>query len=130
MARTPKDLPYKEIEKLASKGNSDKVIAEAIGESPDYFSSRKQKDPMLQVALSRGRAKGVTNVVNALYENAVVEKSVPAQIFFLKNRVKEDWTDSTKQSVEVSGPDGSPIQAIEMSKEEFKEVLKSLNESV
>ena len=33
MARTPKDLPYKEIEKLASKGNSDKVIAEAIAEA-------------------------------------------------------------------------------------------------
>ena len=108
MARTPKELPYKEIEKLASKGNSDKVIAEAIGESPDYFSSRKQKDPMLQVALSRGRAKGVSDVVDALYENATLGKDVRAQIFWLKNRVKDDWTDSTKQNVEMSGPNGQP----------------------
>ena len=130
MARTPKDLPYKEIEKLASKGNSDKVIAEAIGESSDYFATRKGKDPMLQMALARGRAKGVTDVVDALYENATVAKDVRAQIFWLKNKVKDEWTDSTKQNVELSGVDGGPVQTIEMSKEEFKEVLSTLNKEV
>ena len=40
-------------------------------------------------AIKNGRAKGVGTITNALFESAV-KGSVPAQIFYLKNRDQEN----------------------------------------
>ncbi|MAD48230.1 MAG: hypothetical protein CMQ53_02630, partial [Gammaproteobacteria bacterium] len=39
--------------------------------------------------IREGKIEAIENVTNALYESAVYDKSVPAQIFFLKNKGKQ-----------------------------------------
>jgi hypothetical protein len=58
-------------------------------------------------AMSTGKHKADAKVVGALYKNAV-GGNVTAQIFWLKNRRKEDWRDKVDHS--LTGPDGGPVQ--------------------
>ncbi len=51
-------------------------------------------------AIKNGRAKGVGTITNALFESAV-KGSVPAQIFYLKNRDQENWSDVQAHNVSV-----------------------------
>ena len=51
-------------------------------------------------AIKNGRAKGIGTITNALFESAV-NGSVPAQIFYLKNRDQENWSDVQAHNVAV-----------------------------
>jgi hypothetical protein len=53
---------------------------------------RRKDVPGLQGAIDRGRAAGVKAVTNALYESAV-EGNLGAQVFYLKNRDRDNWQD-------------------------------------
>ncbi len=53
-------------------------------------------------ALKRGRAKGLSIVANALYQNAL-SGNVTAQIFYLKNRSPEEWQDRRDIAIKTTG---------------------------
>lgn len=80
------------IEELAANGLTQEQIAKACGIHPNNFATRKWKDDELRDAITRGQARGIGEVANALFENATKNKNVAAQIFFLKARAK--WRDN------------------------------------
>ena len=62
---------------------------------------RQEARMQYEQAIKEGRAEGVKNVTNALYDKAVSGDSV-AMIFFLKNRDNEHWRDKSEVKNEVN----------------------------
>ena len=76
--------------KLAGLGFSEESIARTVfGISVSTLQRRKKKDDKFAQYIREGKIEAIENVNNALYEYAVYDKSVPAQIFFLKNKGKQ-----------------------------------------
>jgi len=76
--------------KLSSLGFSEESIARTVfGISVSTLQRRKKKDDKFAQYIREGKIESIENVSNALYESAVYDKSVPAQIFFLKNKGKQ-----------------------------------------
>ena len=76
--------------KLAGLGFSEESIARTVfGISVSTLQRRKKKDDKFAQYIREGKIEAIENVTNALYESAVYDKSVPAQIFFLKNKGKQ-----------------------------------------
>ena len=73
-------------EHLASKGLTVDQIAAVFGVSDATIYERQIENPDFSDALKRGRASGIVDVTNALYEKATVDKDNTAMIFWLKNR--------------------------------------------
>ena len=123
-----KTFPAK-VEAMAKKGMIDKDMAKALGISEASFYKYLEKNVEFLEALKRGKAPVNEEVVSALLKRALgydyIEKTieavidekgnakgqkiktttkqvvpdVTAQIFWLKNRMPEDWRD--KQEVNV-----------------------------
>jgi len=91
--RKPLTFTKKQLEKakkLSSLGFSEESIARAVfGISVSTLQRRKKKDAKFEQYIREGKIEAIENVSNALYESAVYDKSVPAQIFFLKNKGKQ-----------------------------------------
>lgn len=106
----------------ARDGLIDEQIATNIGVSYSTFRDWKKKFPALSAALKKGKDVVDREVENALYKSAIgfiyeeetvtnagdvvlVKKyskpNTTAQIFWLKNRKRNQWTD--KSEVEVAG---------------------------
>ena len=76
--------------KLSSLGFSEESIARTVfGISVSTLQRRKKTDDKFEQCIREGKIEAIENVSNALYESAVYDKSVPAQIFFLKNKGKQ-----------------------------------------
>ena len=91
------------MERLASQGLTQHQIAEALGIGHATLERRKADCEEFEEAIKRGQARGIDEVTNALFQQAVNEGSVPAAIFYLKNRA--GW----KDKAELTGEDGGPI---------------------
>ena len=76
-------------------------IAYCIGIHPTTLSEKKYENEQLQEALKRGKAKGLAQITNALFEQAL-SGSVGAACFYLKNRDSENWTDTQSIKVEIN----------------------------
>ena len=102
------EIDPNKVESLASQGLTAKQIAHCLGIGRTTLYNHKNKNVNIRDAIKRGRAKGLSDVSNALFECAT-DGNVTAQIFYLKNRSPEEWRDRR----EISGPDGKaiPIQA-------------------
>jgi len=91
--RKPLTFTKKQLEKakkLAGLGFSEESIARTVfGISVSTLQRRKKKDDKFAQYIREGKIESIENVSNALYESAVYDKSVPAQIFFLKNKGKQ-----------------------------------------
>jgi hypothetical protein len=91
--RKPLTFTKKQLEKakkLSSLGFSEESIARAVfGISVSTLQRRKKTDAKFEQYIREGKIEAIENVSNALYESAVYDKSVPAQIFFLKNKGKQ-----------------------------------------
>jgi DNA invertase Pin-like site-specific DNA recombinase len=64
----------KKAEDYAAKGLTIDQIAAVLGISDATIYERQQEYPDFYDALKRGRATGIANVTNALYEKATVDK--------------------------------------------------------
>ena len=103
-----------EAERLAARGLTKEQIAYCLGFSADTLSRREKDSAVFAEAIKKGKAKGIADVANALYESAIAG-SIPGQIFFLKNRDPANWKDrpvhygdedSVPQAIEVHVVDG------------------------
>ena len=108
-------------EEYASHGLTKKQTAHNLGISYDTLNVKAKEYPKFSKALKRGRAKGIGNMVNALYQ-AGIEGNTTAMIFFLKNMDKENWKDDrhlnvTKTTVKYT--------AVDRSRERLDELLGS-----
>ena len=83
------------------RGLSQQDIAYCIGIHPTTLSEKKYENEQLQEALKRGKAKGLAQITNALFEQAL-SGSVGAACFYLKNRDSENWTDTQSIKAEIN----------------------------
>lgn len=91
----------KQVEALASRGLTREQVAHNLGVSSRTLQRRTKEDPAFEDAYLRGKAKGITEIANALYKKAQ-EGNVTAQIFFLKcNGWKEESAVEVKNTAPV-----------------------------
>ena len=117
--------------KLCLLGATDKDLADFFGVTEDCITKWKKKHPKFLLSLKEAKAFADAKVVKSLYQRATgydhpdihfssyegkvtetlyIKHFIPdvaAQIFWLKNRDKENWRD--KHEHEVGGKDGKPI---------------------
>ena len=80
------------VEQLATRGLSQKQVCHALGFSETWWHAKKQEFSELGEFYKKGQAKGLAEVSNALYEQAL-SGSTGAACFFLKNRDPDRWLD-------------------------------------
>ena len=80
------------VEHLASRGLSQQQICHALGISETWWYDAKQKSAEISESFKRGKAKGLAEVSNAIYEQAL-NGSTGSACFFLKNRDPDRWSD-------------------------------------
>ena len=80
------------VEHLAARGLSQQQICHALGFSETWWYDAKQKNSDISDSFKRGQAKGLAEVSNAIYEQAL-NGSTGAACFFLKNRDPDRWSD-------------------------------------
>ena len=80
------------VEQLATRGLSQKQVCHALGFSETWWHAKKQEFSELGELYKKGQAKGLAEVSNALYEQAL-SGSTGAACFFLKNRDPDRWSD-------------------------------------
>ncbi len=88
------------VEELASRGLTYRQLATALGVNLKTIQKHKKINQELQAAIDLGRAKGLAEVLNSLFESAT-GGNVTAQIFYLKNRSPDDWRDRFEQKVDI-----------------------------
>ena len=94
------------MEVLASRGLTNEQICEYLGVSHETLYQRIKEYPEITEALKRGKAKGIAEISNTLF-NQAKEGNVTASIFWLK--CNAGWKEPT--IVKVSGDeDGDPIR--------------------
>ena len=81
-----------EVEHLAARGLSQQQVCHALGFSETWWYDAKQKNSDISDSFKRGQAKGLAEVSNAIYEQAL-NGSTGAACFFLKNRDPDRWSD-------------------------------------
>lgn len=80
------------VEQLATRGLSQKQVCDVLGFSETWWHAKKQEFSELGEFYKKGQAKGLAEVSNALYEQAL-SGSTGAACFFLKNRDPDRWSD-------------------------------------
>ena len=80
------------VEKLATRGLSQKQVCDALGFSETWWHAKKQEETELDECYKRGQAKGLAEVSNAIFVQAL-NGSTGAACFFLKNRDPDRWSD-------------------------------------
>lgn len=103
-------LDYDQVETLAGQGLSKKEIAYCLNISEKSIYNKQKNDVQFLQAIKKGRAKGLKKVTNALFQNATESNNVTAQIFYLKNRSPEDWSD--RRTTELTGKGGGPVEVL------------------
>ena len=87
------ELDLEQVENLASRGLGTTQIARALGVSWNTIDRNRKRLGEFEEALKRGKARGLAQVTNALFESATEKNSVVAQIFYLKNQDPSIWKD-------------------------------------
>lgn len=83
------------LEGWARDGLTYEQIANNMGIGLTTLKEWRQKEPTIQATLKKGREVVDFEVENALLKNAL-EGNVTAQIFWLKNRKKEQWREKVE----------------------------------
>lgn len=100
--RKPIVIDPKQIEALAAQGLNEMQIASTLGINWKTLNDRKLQFREFSEALSRGKAKGIASVTNALFQQARAGHFQSAK-FYLLNRDPENWQDKQKLEQESTG---------------------------
>lgn len=84
---------------LASQGLTHDQIALCLGMGDSTLYEKEKAYPELSESIKEGRAKGVATIANALF-NSAKGGNITAQIFYLKNRSPNEW--SERQEVDLN----------------------------
>ncbi len=80
------------VEHLAARGLSQQQVCDALGFSETWWYDAKQKNSDISESFKRGVVRGLAEVSNAIYEQAL-NGSTGEACFFLKNRDPDRWSD-------------------------------------
>ena len=86
-------LDLDQVETLAARGLGTSQIARAMGVSWNTIDRNRKRSEDFEESIKRGKARGLAQVTNALFESATEKNSVVAQIFYLKNQDPKIWKD-------------------------------------
>ena len=101
------------VEQLATRGLSQKQVCHALGFSETWWHAKKQEFSEVGEFYKKGQAKGLAEVSNALYEQAL-SGSTGAACFFLKNRDPDRWSDlKSVNAVQINVGKMSDTQLLE-----------------
>ena len=81
------------IEQASGMGLTNEQLANVLGCSLSTVRRNRKNNELFEHHVRKGRANSLKEVSNALYNNAVYENNVQAQIFFLKNRADHIYKD-------------------------------------
>ena len=85
------------IEQASGMGLTNEQLANVLGCSLSTVRRNRKNNELFEHHVRKGRANSLKEVSNALYNNAVYENNVQAQIFFLKNRGEEgQWSEKNE----------------------------------
>jgi len=90
MGRKEIPIDIDTVRNLASRGLTHEQIAAALGINPETLYARKRKYSEFVDAIKEGQGKGLADISNALYEQAM-GGNTSAAIFYMKNRA--GWRD-------------------------------------
>lgn len=91
------------VETMASRGLTNDQIALSLGWHPDTLYAKKRAFSEFSDAIKRGKAKGLLQISNKMFEDALAGNTT-AQIFYLKTRDKKNWNDGILGDLEVGAP--------------------------
>ena len=99
----------KKAEALAATGINQRQIAANLGMGESTFYEKLVSVPELADRIATGRQKGITLVVNAVFNKAKAG-DIQAAKYFLNNKDKADW----KEKIENThvGADGGAIETV------------------
>ena len=98
---TDEDLA--KIEEASGRGLNNQQLADFLGISLSSVRRNRKNNELFEHHIRQGRAKAIKDVSSALYNNAVYENNVQAQIFFLKNRGEDgQWSDKVENVHSIS----------------------------
>jgi len=117
----------KQLITLLEQGNTLSYSCEALNVSPSTVYNYRLKHDKYDRQVRKAMTTQITMVADAIYTNAVAGNTT-AQIFYLVNRTRhmpreshDKWMNLS--SIEMSGPDGNPIQTTELTHEERQSLL-------
>lgn len=117
------NLDMKLVETLAGKGLTERQIGQYCGySSATHWAKMRRENPDINAAIDRGRAKMIVKVADALIDNAIEEKNVTAQIFFLK--AQAGWSDKVEIKAEVN----QNVSIKDMSETELINLIQTLKD--
>ena len=99
----PDELTCKKAKDMASRGLTVLQIADCLGVSHTTIYERQNEFPEFAEAIKKGRAEGISQVANKLFEKAV-DGDNTCIIFYLKNRDRESWGDQYVEPVKEIPP--------------------------
>ena len=83
------------LEGWSRDGLTQEQIAHNMGIGLTTLKEWRKKEPTIETTLKKGREVADYEVENALFKNAL-DGNVTAQIFWLKNRKKNQWRDKVE----------------------------------
>mgnify|MGYP001031685351 CR=1 FL=1 len=91
------------IEQASGMGLTNEQLASVLGCSLSTVRRNRKNNELFEHHVRRGRANSLKEVSNALYNNAIYENNVQAQIFFLKNRGEEgQWSEKNENVYQLN----------------------------
>ena len=87
---------------MASRGLTAVQIASYLGISETTLYKKNEYAEFMD-AIKKGRAKGINQVSNALFEKAT-QDSVTAMIYYLKTRDRENWGENQPEPLKEIPP--------------------------
>ena len=91
-----------DVERLASQGLTMDQIASCLGCCTATLYNKMGSELEVLEAVKRGRAKGIEEITNALFQSAK-GGNITAQIFYLKNRNPDEWRDRRETDLTSKG---------------------------
>jgi len=122
---TPEVL--QEVEEMAGRGLTVNQIATCLGISPATIYNRQAENLEFLETIKKGKAVGLSKVVNALFENATVKKDNVAIFYYLNNRDRENW--SNRQEISATVEQRNVIDLTRVSDDQLSAITAAFEQS-
>ena len=99
----PSVIDCNKAQEMASRGLTVAQIASCLGISETTLYKKQSEYAEFMDAIKKGRAEGINQVSNALFEKAK-QGNVTAMIYYLKTRDRENWGENQPEPLKEIPP--------------------------
>ena len=99
----PSPIDCEKAREMASRGLTVGQIASCLGISETTLYKKQNEYAEFMDAIKKGRAEGINQVSNALFEKAT-QGNVTAMIYYLKTRDRENWGENQPEPLKEIPP--------------------------